>query len=176
MKPDQDIVKPRKKRRYTDTEKQRIKNVREAKACVDCRRQKRKVGCLLLQRRREKLTAAKCMHVALDDSTVSGTRSQAKRSTSTGMPNMPQDAGHETPEPPELLHAIEDSQEASPNGDYPDPRTPASQDSGNVRLADLTQGIDTQSFVNFGPGNPWAEFLPFGTGPADHELNPIQWR
>ena len=139
MDPHLNIVKPPVKRRYTANEKARIKKVRGVGACPKCKKSKRK-----------------CTHVALDDNVDSSPRTRASQSPSTAVLDVSQDASHgsrtgQSPSiavlgvpldashgTPELLTAVEDFHEATPGGDYPDPRTPASQDSGFVWVADPT--------------------------------------
>lgn len=176
MDPHLNIVKPPVKKRYTANEKARIKKVRDVGACPKCKKSKRK-----------------CTHVALDDNVGSGPGTRVGQSPSTAVLDVAQDASHGsgTGQPPstavldvpldashgtpELLTAVEDFCEATPGGDYPDPRTPASQDSGFVWVTDSNHDYDAQAFTNPGQGYPWGMSPSFTIGPADHDLNPSQW-
>ena len=167
MDPHLNIVQPPKKRPYTASEKERIKKVRRVGACSKCNRGKRRVGEPMTQPSRTRLIAAKCTHVALGDHVATGPGSGACQLPSTSVP----DVSHGTPE---LVNATEDVQ-PTPGGDYADPRTPASQDSWLISVANPNQGFHPQVFINPDLGNPWAESPSNTTGPADHEFGTFLW-
>ena len=87
------------------------------------------------------------------------------------MPDVPQDACHRTPE---LVNAVEGSQETTPSGDCLAPITPASQDTECPWIADLNpetfdlnpDTFETLSFDIPGQGDPWDEFLAYGPNPS----------
>lgn len=75
------------------------------------------------------------------------------------MPDVPQDACYGTPE---LVNAVEGSQETPPDGDCLAPITPASQDSEFAWIADLSKDLfDTPNFDISGQGDPWDESLAY---------------
>ncbi|KAI4132855.1 MAG: hypothetical protein LQ347_002430 [Umbilicaria vellea] len=143
MDSNMNILESRKKKRpYTDVEKERIKKVRAVGACKKC------ASC-----------HRRCTHVALDDNPPSTLGGHLGQMPSKDVPDVPQGACQRTPE---LVNAAEDSPETSPSDDCPAPITPASQDSDLAWIADLRQDLfSTTSFYIPGQGDPLEDILAY---------------